>query len=397
LPRGVERIKQLALSETYRAPDSQDTQRRSRATAFTFSETRKKLNRQERKARRVSGEHILFCSLNSLRPPRFYSMLDNHIMPGRSPLFFKCCCPAALIFQSPAGTQALLIRDLKRRLAINGIIADHCRIVTQNETNPETKAFARLIEIVARLRGPGGCPWDREQTPSTLRGGLVEETYECVEAIDEKDPGHIAEELGDLFLLVTMLSYMHQQENLFTIADVLDTVCDKLIRRHPHVFGELKVKDSAEVLDNWAKIKVQMEGRRPKDSIIDEVSAGLPPLDRAWKLQKKAAKAGFDWPDIAGVTAKIREELEETEEAARNETAEALETELGDLLFSVVNLCRFLKVEPSLALRRTNEKFVSRFRYVEKKMKETGREMKKENLAVMDGYWNDAKNKHCIS
>jgi tetrapyrrole methylase family protein/MazG family protein len=230
-----------------------------------------------------------------------------------------------------------------------------------------------------------------------LRGALVEETYECIEAIDENDAAHIAEELGDLFLLATMIGYMHEEDGKFSVADALAKVNEKLIRRHPHVFGEVKVKDSAEVLDNWAAIKVNQEGRKPKDSILDEVSSGLPPMDRACKLQKKAAKAGFDWSDMEGVIAKIREELDEVREAckqadvAHNGTAEAVEEELGDLLFSVINLCRFLKVEPSVALRRTNSKFVERFKHVEKKMKESGQEMKKENLAIMDAFWNDAK------
>jgi tetrapyrrole methylase family protein/MazG family protein len=210
--------------------------------------------------------------------------------------------------------------------------------------------------------------------------------------------------LGDIFLLATMLAYMHEEQGRFSVADALTGISEKLIRRHPHVFGDVQVQDSAEVLENWAKIKVEQEGRKPKDSILDGVSAGLPPLDRAWKLQKKAAKAGFDWPDIEGVTAKIREELDETLEAAGNMTAnaahnqgnsdagrEALETELGDLLFSVVNLCRYLKVEPSVALRRANGKFIRRFTYVEQKMKESGQELRTENLAVMDQYWNAAK------
>jgi len=260
------------------------------------------------------------------------------------------------------------------------------------------ESFKALYDTVARLRGPGGCPWDIEQSPSSLRGALVEETYECLEAIDENNPSHIAEELGDLFLLVTMLSYMHEEEGKFSVADVLTKINEKLIRRHPHVFGEVKVKDSAEVLNNWAAIKVEQEGRKPKDSILDEVSSGLPPMDRAWKLQKKAAKAGFDWPDMEGVIAKILEELEEVREvaaepklSASKSVASNLEEELGDLLFSVINLCRFLKVEPSVALRRTNGKFVDRFKYVEKKMKENGQEMKKENLDIMDRYWNEAK------
>jgi len=249
-------------------------------------------------------------------------------------------------------------------------------------------AFKDLYDIIVKLRAPGGCPWDIEQTPSSLRGSLIEETYECLEAIDEKDPAHIAEELGDLFLLATMISYMHEQEGKFSVADALSNVGKKLIRRHPHVFGEVKVKDSAEVLENWAQIKVEQEGRKPKDSVLDEVSGGLPPMDRAFKLQKKAAKKGFDWPDIDGVADKIKEELDETL-AAKN--AEETEEELGDLLFSVINLCRYLKVEPSAALNRTNNKFIERFKYVEKKMKETGQEMKKENLNIMDKYWNEAK------
>jgi tetrapyrrole methylase family protein/MazG family protein len=267
--------------------------------------------------------------------------------------------------------------------------------------SPPDGAFRQLYDIIVRLRGPGGCPWDREQTPSSLRGALIEETYECIEAIDEKDPVHIREELGDLFLLATFLSFIHEEEGTFSVSEVLQTVCEKLVRRHPHVFGEVKVRDSAEVLDNWSKIKVEQEGRKPKDSILDEVSQGLPPLDRAWKLQKKAAKAGFDWPDLAGVIGKVREELAELEEAVSKKVGGKdtggipadveIEEELGDLLFSVVNLCRYLGIEPSVALRRTNGKFIERFKHVEKKMKETEQQMKRENLNIMDQYWNEAK------
>ncbi|MCL1813239.1 MAG: nucleoside triphosphate pyrophosphohydrolase [Treponema sp.] len=272
------------------------------------------------------------------------------------------------------------------------------------------ESFKRLYNIVEKLRGEGGCPWDREQSPKTLRGSLIEETYECIEAIDEENPVHIREELGDLFLLVTMISYIHQQENTFTVSDVLNDVSEKLIRRHPHVFGELRKKNekgdlsSGEVLDNWARIKVEQEGRKPKNSILDEISGALPPLDRAFQLQKKAAKQGFDWPDIEGVLDKLREELAEVEAAVSQSSApeltapgpentgkSALEEELGDLLFSAVNLCRFLKIEPSLALQRTNIKFIKRFSHVEKKMKECGKPMETAHLDVMDQFWNEAK------
>ncbi|MDR2313200.1 MAG: nucleoside triphosphate pyrophosphohydrolase [Spirochaetaceae bacterium] len=253
-------------------------------------------------------------------------------------------------------------------------------------------AFTRLCGIVERLRGEGGCPWDREQSPQSLRGDLAEETYECIEAITGGDPVHIREELGDLFLLVTMISYMHQQEGLFTISGVLEGISEKLIRRHPHVFGGAKAENSAAVLENWARIKVEQEGRKPRDSVLDEVSRSLPPLERAFKLQKKAAKKGFDWSRAGGVLDKLREEVEEVAAAAEDaKEKDALEEELGDLLFSVVNLCRFFAVDPALALGRTNGKFIRRFKHVETRMKEKALEMKAENLEAMDRFWNEAK------
>jgi tetrapyrrole methylase family protein/MazG family protein len=273
----------------------------------------------------------------------------------------------------------------------------------------ETGAFKALYDTVVRLRAPDGCPWDREQSPASLRGDLIEETYECVEAIDEKNPAHVMEELGDIFLLATMISYMHEQEGHFSVEDTLRGITEKLIRRHPHVFGDTKDEtlSSAEVLRNWAQIKVDQEGRKPKDSLLDEVSRSLPPLDRAHRLQKKAAKAGFDWPDIRGVMGKLEEELGEVSgalealEAPDSDEApetgglaqgrEALEDELGDLLFSAVNLCRFLKVDPSVALQRSNAKFVKRFGYMEKRMNETGREMAAGSLETMDTFWEEAK------
>jgi tetrapyrrole methylase family protein/MazG family protein len=260
--------------------------------------------------------------------------------------------------------------------------------------NEIERTFKGLYDVAVKLRSPDGCPWDREQTPSSLRGGLIEETYECIEAIDEGDSAHIKEELGDIFLLAVMLSYMHEQAGIFSVSDVLAGVSEKLIRRHPHVFGDVEVKDSAEVLRNWAKIKVELEGRSPKDSVMDEVSNAAPPLDRAYKLQKKAAKMGFDWDNPEEILAKIQEEIAEVRaEIVEDDSSHAvfLEEELGDLLFSAVNLCRFLKVEPSLALRRTNAKFVQRFKYIEQRMKETCRPMNHENLALMESYWQESK------
>ncbi len=268
-------------------------------------------------------------------------------------------------------------------------------------------AFAELYRIVARLRAPDGCPWDREQSPETLRGSLIEECYELVEAIDEGDAAHVREEAGDIFLLATMISYMHEELGDFTVADALVKLAEKLVRRHPHVFGEVQAKDSAEVLRQWGEIKEKVEGRRKRDSILDGVPSSLPPLERAFKLQKKAAKVGFDWSHAGDVWAKAREELHESEAACEEATTTgdraALEDELGDLLFSTINVARFLDIDPGLALRRSVAKFERRFHHVEKRMAEAGRpldaakgrpgdpEGAAELLAVMDGFWDEAK------
>jgi tetrapyrrole methylase family protein/MazG family protein len=256
--------------------------------------------------------------------------------------------------------------------------------------------FDRYYETIKTLFGPDGCPWDREQTPETLRGNLAEETYECIEAIDERDAPHIREELGDVFSVVMMIAYIFEQRGEFTVDEVVGGITDKLIRRHPHVFGDVKVKDSGEVLVNWAKIKRDVEGRAEKQSAMDEVSKALPPLERAYKLQKKAAKKGFDWPSLDGVLEKVHEEIEE----AKREIGKAgtkpgehpqLEEELGDLLFSVVNLCRYLKTDPSMAMNRANAKFAKRFRYVEEKCGTDGVAMNKDAIDTMEKYWQEAK------
>jgi tetrapyrrole methylase family protein/MazG family protein len=262
-------------------------------------------------------------------------------------------------------------------------------------------AFDRLYGIVRRLRDPnGGCPWDLKQNPASLRGDLIEETYECVEAINEGEPGHIREELGDVFLLATMISYMNEQAGAFSVADALDDVSAKLVRRHPHVFGDSSASTAEQVLEQWAKIKVEQEGRRPKDSLLDGVSRALPPLERAYKLQKAAAKVGFDWPEVDQVWAKINEELAEAKAAYDDAVADPsprakaeLEGELGDLLFAVVNVCRYLKVDPAVALHSTNVRFADRFGHVERGMKAAGRPMEAGRLAEMDRLWDEAKRK----
>lgn len=262
------------------------------------------------------------------------------------------------------------------------------------------EAFAGLYRIIARLRAPDGCPWDREQTPLSLRGDLIEEAYELVEAIVEGDPDHVREESGDLVLVAVMICYMFEEEGRFTVAQSLEETQAKLIRRHPHVFGEAMAASSAEVLAQWAQIKEKVEGRRKKDSLLDAVSQALPTLERAYKLQKKAAKVGFDWPESGGAWAKAREELAEAELEARaiqsgggdpEAKKDLLEAELGDLLFSVVNLSRKEGIDPGLALARANDKFTRRFRHVEKRMAESGQKMEAGALGAMDAFWDEAK------
>lgn len=280
------------------------------------------------------------------------------------------------------------------------------------------EAFGRLYAIVARLRAPDGCPWDREQTPASLRGNIVEEAYELVEAIDENDPLHIAEEAGDLFLLASMVAYMTEEAGNSSVRNALDGVSEKLVRRHPHVFGEADADTPDKVVAQWNDIKEKVEGRRRKDSLIDGVSRALPPLERAYKIQKKVARVGFEWETTGETWDKVTEEIGEAREAceaiataqAKLDTADPannitlagpdlepekahalLEGEIGDILFSVINVARRYKVDPTLALGRTVEKFSRRFRHVEKRMAQTGLPMETGRLREMDSFWNEAK------
>jgi tetrapyrrole methylase family protein / MazG family protein len=267
-------------------------------------------------------------------------------------------------------------------------------------TTNTQEAFERLYQTIITLRAPGGCPWDREQTPLTLRETLIEESYETVEAITEGDPAHVSEELGDVFLNATMLSYMYEQAGDFTVADSLHAVSDKLIRRHPHVFGETagfagpesagKTDTAEKVLSQWDAIKRGVEGRKA-DSLLDEVSRGMPALERAAKLQKKAAKAGFDWEGVEDVYPKVSEEIAEVRAAVASGDHDAVEDEIGDLLFACVNLARHLKVDPGVALTRSNAKFTRRFGHVERAMREACLPMDKAHFREMDALWDEAK------
>jgi tetrapyrrole methylase family protein/MazG family protein len=249
-----------------------------------------------------------------------------------------------------------------------------------------------LIDVMAKLRSPGGCVWDIEQTHRSLRRYIVEEVYEVLEAIDLADKDKLCEELGDLLLQIVFHARVAEESNCFTMQDVINTVTEKLIRRHPHVFGEVTVKDAAEVVVNWDKIKSR-EYNGERTGVLDGVPVGLPSLMRAFKLQAKAAKVGFDWNTAAPVWDKIQEELGELRQAVAEGNAAAIEEELGDVLFSVVNLARFVDTEPETALNVTNNKFYRRFVYIEKCLKDRGLEWKSMSLKQLDELWDEAKGK----
>lgn len=253
--------------------------------------------------------------------------------------------------------------------------------------------FERLVEIMARLRGEGGCPWDREQTFDSIKPYTVEETYEVLDAIDRRDWRALAEELGDLVLQAVFYAQMAAEEGHFTIADALDAINAKLVRRHPHVFGDGTARTAEQVLARWNEIKQEEKRERGegKQGLLDGVLKNQPALMEAAHLSKKAAAAGFDWPDISGVFEKFREEIAELEKARENASKEEIEGEIGDLLFTAVNAARFLGVDPEQALRRTNAKFRERFAHVEAGLAERGRSFRETTIEEMEELWQRAK------
>jgi len=259
-------------------------------------------------------------------------------------------------------------------------------------------SFGKLLDIIRRLCAPGGCPWDRAQSPETLRASLVDEVWECVSAIDSRDDHNLEEELGDLYLLVTMVAWMKEQDGAFSVESTLARIALKLVRRHPHVFGMGNAQSVEQVLSQWDDIKAgEHSGAGAAASALDKVPHSLPPLEKSTELQKKAAKVGFDWPGPEPVWNKIEEELKELREAIGGGDTRRIEEEAGDLLFSVVNLARLLKVSPSVALHGTNRKFERRFREVERRLAEQGSLPAGAGLARMDLIWNQIKEEESAS
>ena len=255
-------------------------------------------------------------------------------------------------------------------------------------------SFEAFQEVIARLRAPDGCPWDRKQTHSSLRSYLLEETYELIDALDQEDPDKMAEEFGDLLLQILLHAEIANEEGEFSMKDILEGIHRKIVRRHPHVFKDENLKDADEVLVSWERIKAQereQNGEAEKDKgLLDGISAAMPALLQAQHIQDRAARVGFDWDSIEPVIAKVNEEMREVQEASGEVE---LAMEIGDLLFSVVNLARWYKVDAESVLRETNQKFRKRFKYIEHQAKKNGQDLNAMTLEEMDKYWEEAKGK----
>ncbi len=247
-----------------------------------------------------------------------------------------------------------------------------------------------LRDIIRRLRAPDGCPWDRKQTPAHVKEYLTEELYELLEAIDSGEHHLIAEEAGDLFFLILFLVNMYEEQGALTLEQALTGIRDKMIHRHPHVFGAAQVSSSDEVKENWQVLK-QQEGKKKKESRLDGIPENMPALSRAYYLSGKAAEVGFDWPDAGQVLESLKGEAGELEQALAGGSPDEIADEIGDMLFCLVNLGRHAGVEPEQALRRTNAKFISRFQYIEKGLRQKNRTLKEASLAEMDRLWDEAK------
>ena len=256
-----------------------------------------------------------------------------------------------------------------------------------------SEAADRLFEILKILRSPDGCPWDRAQTLESFHSNLLEESYEYIDALQQLDHNGCREELGDVMLVVTMIGQMHEEQDQVSFASMIDDTSDKLIRRHPHVFSTQQADHPDQVIELWDAIKEQVEGKTPtEEDFFHHIPKALPPLDRAKKIQKRAAKVGFDWDEISGTLDKLREEIDELQEALSSSIHRDIEEEIGDMLFSIVNIARHVQITPSTALHRTNEKFMRRFNTMRALLKQQDIELSDADLEVMESAWNQAKN-----
>jgi tetrapyrrole methylase family protein/MazG family protein len=280
----------------------------------------------------------------------------------------------------PGGSDKLILtRDMQ----------DH----TECEVCRMTDNLKKLVALMATLRSPSGCPWDKKQTPDSLKPFLIEECYEVVDALDEGDPAKVKEELGDLLFQIIFHARIAEEKGQFTIWDVIETNVEKMVRRHPHVFGDEKLSTDKEVLANWEEIKKREKGYEDRKSILEGVPRSMPSLIRAHRLQERAARVGFDWKHLNETLPKLDEEVAEFKEALKTEDAGKIEEELGDIFFMLVNISRFLDVDPEEALRKTISKFIHRFRYIEESAADAGKSLNDMTIEEMEKLWQEAKGK----
>lgn len=278
--------------------------------------------------------------------------------------------------------------ELDREMELNNLTTLYVPPIPEKESR--VKEWQTLREVVAQLRGPNGCPWDKEQTHTTLKKYAVEEVYELLQAIDEEDDDHIVEELGDVLLQVLLHAQIGEDNGYFSLEDVLASITEKMIRRHPHVFGEVEANSTEQVLSNWQEIK-EKEGKKSSKTLLENELRTESSLLTSFNYQKKAAKVGFDWPDVSGAWEKFEEELQEWKAELSTNDQEAQTDELGDLLFTVVNLARFYGLSPELAMMQANQKFKRRFEYVEQCVHQDRGSFEDYNLEELDQFWKDAK------
>ena len=255
----------------------------------------------------------------------------------------------------------------------------------------EKTGFERLIWLMEHLRSPGGCPWDREQTLNSLIPYILEEAYELCHAMEEGSKEDIKEECGDLLFQVLFVSQIAREEGWFTIEDVLKDSFDKMVRRHPHVFGDKRAESAHDVLKQWADIKEEEREEKKGEGFLSDIEEGMPALLKAQKVSRRVAKVGFDWKDMAGVLNKLEEEVEELKEAVAAKEDHRIEEELGDLMFTLVNVSRFSGVDPEWALARTVKKFIHRFHHLEKKLDRMGKSLEDATLEEMEALWQETK------
>ncbi|SFM50019.1 tetrapyrrole methylase family protein / MazG family protein [Gracilibacillus orientalis] len=327
-------------------------------------------------------QHLVFCQVYDTFIASEVKLTLLEDLPAEYPVYI-----VDAVGSEEEAIKEIPLVELDQQMQLSNLTSVYIPPIDKEKLNHK---FYHLKEVIAALRAPGGCPWDQKQTHETLKKYLIEETYEVIEAIDREDDEAIAEELGDVLLQIMLHSQIGEEAGFFTIDDVIYSITEKMIRRHPHVFGELEVEDESEVIKNWEAIKKEEKGNQ-QQTLLSDLTKGLPATLLAEDIQKTVAKVGFDWSEPEPIWAKIYEELEELKDARENESFDAQEKEFGDILFAMINLGRYYKINPEIALMRTNQKFTHRFQFVEQKVKESKQPWKSFTLNDLDRFWEEAK------